>query len=153
MEKTAIVFWLDISLYLKKKNTLGCVVWGDTIIVMIMLVFLMYRLVHLFVPFRAPGIGDPRVSRVVPRVSHGIPNFWLIFLFIHGMQSQWQSLNFIYFIFDIFLVSLYRYMILFTVLYWELFYRATCSFTNKSKRVLVHFNSKKINYVYIYYYY
>ena len=93
----------------EKKNTLGCVVWGDTIIVMIMLVFLMYRLVHLFVPFGAPGIGDPRVSRVVPRVSHGIPNFWLIFLFIHGMQSQWQSLNFIYFIFDIFLVSLYTW--------------------------------------------
>ena len=90
------------SIFEKKKNTLGCVVWGDTIIVMIMLVFLMYRLVHLFVPFRAPGIGDPRVSRVVPRVSRGIPNFWLIFLFIHGMLSQWQSLNLIYFIFDIF---------------------------------------------------
>ena len=90
------------SIFEKKKNTLGCVVWGDTIIVMIMLVFLMYRLVHLFVPFGAPGIGDPRVSRVVPRVSRGIPNFWLIFLFIHGMLSQWQSLNLIYFIFDIF---------------------------------------------------
>ena len=95
LENTAIVFWLDIYLYLKK-FTLGCVVWGDTIIVMVVLIFLMYRLVHLFIPFRAPGIEDPRVPRV-PRVSRGIPNFWLIFLFIHGMQSQWQSLNFFFY--------------------------------------------------------